>query len=666
MTNPLLAPWEGPHDLPHFPAIETAHFREAFDAAITEAEAEFEAIANDEEPVNFANTVEALERHGHLLRKVSAVFFNRAGSNTSPELQAIEREISPRLSQLRARRLANSKIFARLEKLMTSAETLDAEKRRVLELMHQMYVQGGARLDDAGKTRMEAIMIRLSELGTDFSQNVLKDEADWSMSLNDADLGGLPAFLIDAARAEAKERSQDGYVITLSRSLVEPFLTFSDRRDLRERAFSAWANRGETSNWPLAADVIKLRAERAKLLGFESFACLKLQDQMATSPDRVRDLLMAVWSPARAQALEEEKTLSARAARDGINGPLAPWDWRYYAEKERKERHDLDEAEIKPYLVLDNIIEAAFDVAGQLFSLRFKEVDIPLPHPDARAWEVRRGDDLIGLFVGDYFARPSKRSGAWMSSLRSQQKLWHPGTPVITNTCNFARSDPALLSWIDARTLFHEFGHALHGLMSDVVHPFVSGTAVARDFVELPSQLYEHWLSVPEILTRHARHVETNAPMPEALIDRIIAAENFGQGFKTIEYTASALVDLEMHQVENPETFDAKAFEARVLSEIGMPDAIVMRHRTPHFQHVFSSDGYAAGYYSYMWSEVLDADAFKAFREAGDPFDTATAQRLAETIYSAGGSVSPEAAYKGFRGRLPGIEALLEGRGLSA
>ena len=665
MTNPLLEPWDSAYQLADFPAIETEHFRPAFDKAIAEAEAEFGAIADNNAPASFTNTVEALERHGLLLKRVAAVFFNRVGGDTNAELQAIERDISPRLSQLHVRRMTNKKVFSRLEALIVSEDDLDPEQARVLELMHRMYVRGGARLDDANKARMEAIMVRLSELGTQFSQNVLKDEADWTMQLTEDDLEGLPPFLVDAARGEAKRRDQSGYVITLARSLIEPFLTFSGRRDLRERAFLAWTSRGENSNWPLIAEIVKLRAERARLLGFENFASFKLHDQMAASPDRVRDLLLAVWSPARARASEEEKALSVLAAHDGINGPLAPWDWRYYSEIERKRLHDFDEAAIKPYLALDNMIAAAFDVAGKLFSLTFEEVEIDLPHPDARAWTVKRDQELIGLFIGDYFARPSKRSGAWASALRSQQKLWQPGKPIITNTCNFIKDDPALLSWSDVRTLFHEFGHALHGLMSDVTYPFVAGTAVARDFVELPSQLYEHWRSVPEILRKHARHVETGATMPEDMIDRIIAAENFGQGFKTVEYTASAIVDLEMHVLNDPETFDGKAFEAETLSEIGMPDAIVMRHRTPHFQHVFSGDGYSAGYYSYMWSEVMDADAFEAFLEAGNPFDPTTAKRLAQSIYSRGGSVPPEDAFIAFRGRLPNVDALLKGRGLS-
>ncbi len=666
MTNPLLQPWDGAYDLPDFAAIKTEHFRTAFDQAIAEAEADFNTIANNPKPASFENTVEALERHGRLLSRVATVFFNRASADTNPEIQALEREITPKLSELHARKMANAKIFSRLDDLMASADSFDPEQLRVLELMHRMYIKGGARLDDIGKARMESIMVRLSELGTEFGQNVLSDEATWSMSLAESDLQGMPTFLIDAAWDEAKRRGRDGYVITLARSLLEPFLTFSDRRDLRERAFRAWADRGESRNWPLIAETVKLRAERAQLLGFENFASFKLHDQMARSPDRVRDLLMAVWSPARQRALEEQESLTALAVRDGINGLLAPWDWRYYAEKERKRRYDLDEAEIKPYLTLENMIAAAFDVAGRLFSLTFEEVDITLPHPDARAWEVRHSGDLIGLFVGDYFARPSKRSGAWASALRSQQKLWSPGTPVITNTCNFVKGNPTLLSWTDARTLFHEFGHALHGLMSDVTYPFVAGTSVARDFVELPSQLYERWLPVPEILAKHAHHIETGDPMPKEMIDRIIAAETYGQGFKTVEYTACALVDLEMHSLKSAENFEGKIFEAQILSKIDMPEAIIMRHRTPHFQHVFSGDGYSAGYYSYLWSEVMDADAFNAFLEAGDPFDASTAKRLEKTIYSTGGSAPPEDAYTAFRGRLPSIDALLEGRGLQS
>ena len=665
MKNPLLEPWDGPFGLPDFTAIRDEHFRPAFDAAIAEQEAEFEAICANPDAPSFANTIEALERHGLLLDRVAAVFWNRSGGDTNEAIQALEREVSPRLSQHFARQLTDPRIFARIQAVVDAgSDGLTPEQARVLDLTHKMYVRAGANLDDAAKARMQALMGRLSELGTAFSQNVLADEADWSMTLGEGDLDGLPPFLIDAAKAEAGRRGEEGWTITLSRSSVEPFLTFSSRRDLREKAFRAWADRGEEKNWPLIAETVQLRSERARLLGFKTFADFKLDDQMAGTPQRVRDLLMAVWEPAKARAAEETEALQALAAEEGANITLAPWDWRYYAEKLRKRDHDLDESEIKPYLALDNVTEAAFDVAGRLFGLSFAPVDVPVPHPDARAWEVRRGDTHVGLFIGDFFARPSKRSGAWMSALRGQQKLWEPGRPIVTNTCNFAKAEPCLLGWDDAQTVFHEFGHALHGLLSDVTYPFISGTSVARDWVELPSQLYEHWLAVSEVLAAHARHHETGEAMPDDLARRIIAAENFNQGFKTVEFTSSALVDLEMHVLEDTDGFDGPAFEAKVLEGIGMPEAIIMRHRTPHFQHVFAGDGYSAGYYSYMWSEVMDADAFKAFEETGDVFDGSTATALLEKIYAAGGSEKPEDLYTAFRGRLPGVEALLEQRGL--
>ena len=514
-------------------------------------------------------------------------------------------------------------------------------------------------------------MARLATLGAEFSQNVLKDEADWHMVLEGEEaLAGLPGFAIDAAAAAAKERGVDGHVVTLSRSLITPFLQFSTNRDLREKAWRAWTARGEmrdeTANAPIIAETVALRAERARLLGFANFASFKLDDQMAKTPDRVRDLLMAVWAPARARALEERDAMQEIAAAEGANIRIAPWDWRFYAEKQRKAEHDLDEAELKPYLELEAMIGAAFDCATRLFGLSFHELpDAPRPHPLARVWEVRRGAEHVAVFVGDYFARASKRSGAWMSAYRGQKNLDGRQRPIICNTMNFARGEPkTLLTFDDARTLFHEFGHALHGMLSDVTYPSIAGTSVARDFVELPSQLYEHWLGEKEVLARHARHFETGEPMPDALIDKLKAAETFGQGFASVEYTASALVDLELHLLEDAEGFDPAAFEKDTLDALGMPEEIVMRHRTPHFAHVFSGDGYSAGYYSYMWSEVLDADAYAAFTEADDPFDAGVAARLADAIYSAGGRQDPEDAYKAFRGRLPTVEALLKQRGL--
>ena len=454
--------------------------------------------------------------------------------------------------------------------------------------------------------------------------------------------------------------------MTLSRSLIVPFLQFSPRRDLRKKAFAAWtargANGGETDNREIAAETLALRQERASILGYNSFADFKLETEMAKTPRAVQDLLMRVWEPAKRQADADSKVLQAMMAEDGINDDLAPYDWRYYSEKRRKAEHDLDEAELKPYFQLDRMIEAAFDAANRLFGLEFRALDIPLYHSDARAWEVTRNGEHLAVFIGDYFARSSKRSGAWCSAMRSQKKLGGNTRPVVLNICNFTKGDPALLSYDDARTLFHEFGHALHQMLSDVSYGYISGTSVARDFVELPSQLYEHWLEVPEVLQKFATHAETGEPIPSALLDRLLAAQTYDMGFATVEYVASALVDLAFHKEDAPE--DPMAKQAEVLTNIGMPAAITMRHATPHFAHVFAGDGYSSGYYSYMWSEVMDADAFEAFREAGDPFDAETAKKLETHILSAGGSKEADVLYTAFRGRMPGVDALLKGRGL--
>jgi peptidyl-dipeptidase Dcp len=513
---------------------------------------------------------------------------------------------------------------------------------------------------------MREIMSRLAELGTQFSQNLLADEAEWFMELDEQALENLPEFLVDAARSAGREKGVEAPVITLSRSLVVPFLQFSDRRDLRERAFRAWEARGamggETDNRAITAEILRLRQERAQLLGYESFAAYKLETEMAKTPERVRELLMQVWKPACAQAQRDAAILTEMMQVDGINGELQPWDWRYYAEKRRLAEHDLDEAALKPYLTLDNMIEAAFGVASRLFGLEFQPLDIALYHPDCRAWEVTRGGQHVAVFIGDYFARASKRSGAWCSAMRGQAKRPKVQGPVVINVCNFAKGEPALLGYDDARTLFHEFGHALHHLLSDVNYESISGTSVARDFVELPSQLYEHWLEVPEVLETYARHYRTGEAMPRELLDKMLKAANFDQGFQTVEYVASAMVDLVFHEGEASD--DPMAKQRETLEKMGMPSAITMRHATPHFAHVFSGDGYSSGYYSYMWSEVMDADAFAAF-EAG-PFDEDAAKSLERNILSRGGSEDPEALYTAFRGRLPGVEALLKGRGLAA
>ncbi len=672
MANPLLEDWDTPFGLPPFDRISNADFRPAFDVAIAEAEKNIDAIADNPDAPSFGNTIEALERSEKLLDRVASVFFNLSGSNSNDEIEALQRELSPELASFGSKIMMNRALFARVDDLFQKRTELGLsdEQVRVLELYHRMFVRSGAKLEGQNRKRLAAVLERLASLGTSFSQNVLADEKSWHMELSEDDLAGLPASLVASAAQAASDRGIDGHVITLSRSLIVPFLQNCPNRELRRKAFEAWVARGangaETDNLAIVTETLKLRQERAELLGYGNFSEFKLENQMAKTPDGVRDLLMAVWPKARAEALADAEKLEERLHADGINDALAAWDWRYYSAKRQKEEHDLDEDEVKPYLQLDNMIAAVFDVANRLFGLSFEPLDVPLYHPDARAWEVRKGSTHMGVFIGDYFARSSKRSGAWCSSFRSQSRLDEDLRPVAVNVCNFAKApsgSPNLLTFDDARTLFHEFGHALHVLLSDVTYPFISGTSVARDFVELPSQLYEHWLEAPEVLNTHARHAATGEPMPKDLLDRLLAAGNYDQGFATVEYVSSALVDLDFHS--RPFDGDPMAMQEKILADLGMPEAIVMRHATPHFQHVFSGDGYSSGYYSYMWSEVMDADAFAAFRETGDVFDADTAEKLERNIYSAGGSREAGDLYMDFRGKMPGVEALLEQRGLT-
>lgn len=674
--NPLLADWTGSFGLPPFGAITPAHFRPAFDAALAAHRAEIETIAADPAVPSFDNTIAALERSGRALDRVANVFFVLAGADTSDTIEAVEREVSPLLARHSNALYLNRALYARIADLYQrrTALGLGPEQARVLDRYHTRFVRAGGALDQAAQDRLAVINERLASLGTQFGQNVLADEKSFALLLEEGDLDGLPDFARAAARAAAEERGAPGkYAITLARSSCETFLQFSKRRDLREKIFQAWirrgANGGLTDNRAIIAEMVGLRAERAKLLGFESFADYRLDDQMAKTPQAARKLLEEVWSRARAKALAERDALQKLIAEEGGNFALAAHDWRYYAEKRRKTEFDLDEAETKPYFQLDKMIEAAFECARRLFGLRFTAVDVPLYHKDARAFEVKNADGRhVGLFIGDYFARSSKHSGAWKTSLRDQERLADDIRPIIVNVCNFSKpaaGEPALLSFDDARTLFHEFGHALHGLLSNVTYPLISGTAVTSDFVELPSQLYEHWLEVPEILQKYARHAATGEPMPQTLLERLLATRTFNQGFATVEYTSCALVDLDLHGHSDPAGLDVTEFERRDLERIHMPAEIVMRHRLPHFQHLFSGHSYAAAYYSYMWSEVLDADAFEAFEETGDVFDPATAQRLRDFIYGAGNLRDPAEAYKAFRGRLPTVDALLKKRGLA-
>ncbi len=672
MTNLFETAWTTPFEVPPFTKIGDGDFAEALDAALADARVGIDAITANSEAPTFENTIVALETNGEMLDRVLGVFFNRAGTDATPAIKALQRDFSPLLSAFSSEVSMNAQLFSRVDALFEAKANLglDPEAMRVLELYHRGFVRAGAKLDASGKERLAEVMAELSRLGTEFAQNVQADEEEWTLTLGEDDLEGLPDFLIGAAEAAAAERGLEGRVITLSRSLIVPFLESSARRDLREAAFKAWSARGAsggpTDNRETVRYILALRQERAALLGYPNFAAFKLETEMAKTPASVRDLLMDVWAPARARAEEDAADLEALMHADGINGALEPWDWHYYAARQQREEHNLDMGEIKPYLQLENMIEAAFECATRLFGLSFAPADVPVPHPDARAWDVRKDGRHMGIFIGDYFARPPKRSGAWCSSFRSQSKLDGDIRPVVINVCNFAKpakGAPALLTFDDARTLFHEFGHALHNLLSDVTYPRISGTSVARDFVELPSQLYEHWLSVPEVLAKHALHAETGKPMPADLLQRLLDAENFGQGFATVEYVASALLDLEYHVSSTPE--DPMAMAEEVLKSIGMPAAITPRHETPHFLHVFASDGYSSAYYSYMWSEVMDADAFSVFEEAGDAFDAETAARLEDSIYSAGGRAAADALYLEFRGNMPDVSALLKQRGLA-
>jgi peptidyl-dipeptidase Dcp len=675
-TNPLLSRWPAPFGLPPFHRIEAAHYKPAFKIAMAEHSAELKQIAANEAEPTFANTIVALEKAGANLNRVCEVFFNLASADTNPELMKIEQAMAPKLAAHWSAFYLDAKLWKRVEALYLRSEDLglDDEQARLLERYHTWFVRAGARLKTPEKKRIREINNRLAELTTAFSQNVLKDEQSWRLVLDgERDLAGLSDGQKDAAARAATDAGLPGqHVITLQRSSVEGFLQSSARRDLREKAWTAWVKRGamksETDNRPILAEIVALRLEMARIMGAKSFADYALADTMAKTPAAVRHLLEQVWPAALTRANAERDQLAKRAIVEGQNEDIAAWDWRYFAEKERAARYTIDEGEVRQYFSLDRMIDAAFDVANRLFGLSFNErTDLKLYHPDVRAWDVTDADgNHVALFLGDYFARPSKRSGAWMSSYRNQHRLKGEVRPIVVNVMSFARGaegQPTLLSFDDARTLFHEFGHGLHGMLSDVTYPSLSGTNVSRDFVELPSQLFEHWLSQPQVLKRHARHAKTGKPMPEELLAKLQAARNFNMGFQTVEYTAAAIADMDLHCLENTDKLDITKLEEKTLKRIGMPREISLRHRLPHFTHI--TGGYAAGYYSYMWSEVMDADAFAAFEETGNIFSRKVAKRLRDHVYSAGNRRDPEAAYIAFRGRKPEIEGLLKKRGFA-
>ncbi|GAB2465151.1 peptidase M3 [Hymenobacter qilianensis] len=677
-NNALLAPWAGPYGgVPAFDKVEVAQFKPALEAAMAENLKEIEAIASNKQAPNFENTIAALERAGQTLDQVQTVYGVWTGTMSNPEVQLVQREMAPKMAAFSDQITQNEALFRRIEAVYNSPDKqkLTPEQQRLAFVYYNNFVRAGAKLDAKAKTRLSAINQELAGHFTKFSQNVLADETDSVLVLKTpADLGGLSASLReDAAKAAADRKLTAAGVITNTRSSIDPFLTYSDQRKLREKAWRMFYSRGDNGgahdNNALITQILQLRAERAKLLGYKTHAHLRLDNTMAKTPEKAMALMEEVWKPAVARVKEEVADMQALAKKEGATFKIEPWDYRYYAEKVRKERYDLDQNEVKQYLQLDKMREGMFWVAGELFNFTFSPVtNVPVYHPDVKVWEVKdkTSGKQVGLWYFDPYARPGKRSGAWMNAYRKQERMdGKPVTTIVSNNSNFVKGKdgaPTLISWTDATTLFHEFGHALHGLSSNVTYPTLSGTSVVRDYVEFPSQVLENWLSTPQVLQKFAVHYQTGKPIPQALVDRIEKAATFNQGFETTEFLASALIDMKLH-LAGDQKIDPDKFERETLAQLGMPSEIVMRHRTPQFSHVFSSDGYSAGYYSYLWSVVIAADAYGAFTEAGGPYDKAVGKRLTQQIFSVGNTVDPAEAYRSFRGRDPKTEALMRERG---
>ncbi len=682
-NNPLLQPWVGPYGgVPPFDKVRVEQFKPALEAAMAEQLKEIDAITANPAPPDFANTLAALERAGRTFTRVQAIYGVFSSTMSTPEFQKVELEMAPKLAAFGDQITQNEKLFARIAAVYEKrdAANLSPEQKRLAWVYYTQFVRSGARLDAAKKERLSAINQRLASLFTTFSQNVLADETDYALVLDKpADLAGLPEPLRAAAAEAAAGRGEKGkWAILNTRSSMEPFLTYSERRDLREKVWRTYYSRGDHNdkhdNKAIISEILKLRAERALLLGYPTHAAWRLEDQMAKTPERAMDLMLQVWKPAVARVHEEVADMQALADEEAKKGgakiTIEPWDYRYYAEKVRQAKYDLDQNAVTPYLQLEKLREAMFWVAGQLFGFQFKPVQgVPVVQPDIRVFEVTDAQGKhVGLWFFDPYARPGKGSGAWMNAYRNQERFDGEVTTIVSNNANFVKGkpgEPILISWDDAQTLFHEFGHALHGLASSVSYPSLSGTSVARDYVEFPSQLLEHWLETPEVLNRFALHYQTGKPIPKELVDRIERAAKFNQGFITVEYLAGALVDMKLHLAAAPDkTIDPDAFEKATLAELGMPKEIVMRHRTPQFSHIFSGDGYSAGYYSYLWSDTLSADAWEAFEKApGGAYDKAVAKRLYDDVFSVGNTIDPADGYRAFRGRDPGIDALMRKRG---
>jgi peptidyl-dipeptidase Dcp len=674
--NPFFADWSGrAFGAPPFEEIGVEDYKPAFERGIAEQNVEIDAIAHDRGAPTFANTIEAYERSGALLTRVASVFYNLTGSDNTDELQAVQSEMAPILSRHSSEIALNPDLFARVHALYEQRASLglNPEQMRLLERTHLDFVRSGAQLAPEGRTRLAAIDERLSELSTQFDQNLLADTAAWTLTLNgEADLAGLPDSVRQALLQTGRDLDREGaYVVTPSRSIVEPFLQYSTRRDLREQVFNAFVKRGDNANAYNNNDVIRetmqLRAERTRLLGFPTYAAYVLADSMAETPERAYGLMREVWTPAVAQANRERAEMQQLIDSEHGGFQLQPWDWRFYAERVRATRYNVSDTEVRPYLQFDRILEGAFYTANRLYGLSFTpRPDVPVYNPDVRAFEVKnREGATIGLYFLDPYMRPTKNYGAWMNNFRDQQRLDGEVLPIIVNVWNYNKPEagqPTLLSWDDAETIFHEFGHALHGLLSNTTYASLSGTNVSRDYVEFPSQVMERWFSTDEILSRFAVNAETGQPMPAELIARIRAAETFNQGFITVEYLASAMLDMDIHmQTTFPDDFNADAFEAARLAQLGMPREILARHRLAHFGHIFAG-GYSASYYGYLWAETLDADAYDAFAQTGDPFNPTLAASFARNVLSVGNTRPEMDSYIAFRGRPPTTEPLLRYR----
>lgn len=674
--NPLLKKWEGPYGgVPAFNDYKISDLKPAFEFAIQQKLDELDAIANNPKPPTFDNTIAAMELSGKAFTRINAIFSIYSTNMNSAEFGPIEAEISPKIAGLSSKMYQNKKLFLRIEKLYNSPEKkkLTPEQQRLIWLHYNNFVREGAKLDTISKQKVGEINQKLAGLFSKFNQNLLAEENNQYLELKiESDFDGLPEELKNAAIAQAKQRKLPVLgCVANTRSFVEPFLTYSTKRDLREKAFKMFVSRGDNGNTndnnAALVTILKLRAEKAKLLGFQTFSHWSLTNTMAKTPERALELMEEVWKPAVAQVHLDVAAMQKIVDAEGNRFEIVPWDYRYYAEIVRKQKYDLDQNEVKQYLQLEKLREGMFWAAGELFDLNFKQINnVPIYHPDVRVWEVsnKTSGKVVGLWYFDPYARAGKRSGAWMNAYREQQKLDGNIITIVSNNCNFIKgndNEPILISWIDATTLFHEFGHALHGLCSDVKYPSLSGTNVARDYVEFPSQILERWLATPEVLNKFALHYKTNQPIPSSLVDRIQAASKFNQGFSSVEAIASSLIDMKLH-LAGDAVIDPKVFERETLTKLNMPKEIVMRHRMPQFSHVFSSDDYASGYYSYLWADVISADAYEAFTEGKGAYDKAVAKKLLENIFSVGNTTDQGDAYRDFRGRDPKIDALMRAR----